>query len=99
MKVAIGSTNPAKVIPTQIVFAHHFENVQIIPIKVLSGVPQLPLNDEDMYQGALNRARAALNAVPDAEFGIGIEGGLHKYKIGWVKKEIIVVVNKTGKTG
>lgn len=99
MKVAIGSTNPKKILPTELVFSHHFDDVQIIPVAVPSGVRQLPLTNNEMYQGATNRARRALEKVPDADFAIGIEGGLHKYQIGWVKKEIIVVIDQKGKIG
>jgi inosine/xanthosine triphosphatase len=46
------------------------------PVEVDSGVPPQPFGLEETRRGALNRATAALNAVPEAKWGLGVESGL-----------------------
>ncbi|HEV2340147.1 MAG TPA: inosine/xanthosine triphosphatase [Patescibacteria group bacterium] len=101
MVVAIGTTNPSKIIPVEQVFHHYFEGIDVkaVAIKVDSGVRYLPMDADEMYQGAINRAKKAREKVQNADYTIGIEGGFHKYPFGWVKKEVIVIVDKKGKEG
>lgn len=99
MIIAVGSTNPTKIEPVQNVFGHHFEDVQVKGVSVESGVSDQPMNDSDMYKGALNRATNALKQVKDAEYGVGIEGGLDEHDYGWFEKSLVVIVNKTGDIG
>jgi inosine/xanthosine triphosphatase len=57
------------------------------------------MNDSDMYKGALNRAKNALKLVKDAEYGVGIEGGLDEHDYGWFEKSLVVIVNKASDIG
>lgn len=99
MIVAVGSTNPTKIRPVKSIFSRHFKNVRIQGVKVNSGVKNQPMNNEEMYEGALSRARQALAKVEDADFGVGIEGGVHKYKYGWFEQSLVVIVDKNGNIG
>lgn len=99
MIIAVGSTNPTKIEPVQNVFSHHFEDVDVKGVSVESGVSDQPMNDSDMYKGALNRATNALKQVKDAEYGVGIEGGLDEHDYGWFEKSLVVIVNKAGDIG
>lgn len=99
MIVAVGSTNPTKTKPVKKIFAKHFKDVEVVGVKVDSEVGEQPMTDEQMYQGALVRARKALTQVKDASFGVGIEGGLHKRSYGWFEHSIVVVVNRKGQVG
>jgi inosine/xanthosine triphosphatase len=47
-------------------------------VSVPSGVSGQPLSDEETLKGALNRANNAQNAVSDADFWVGIEGGIEE---------------------
>lgn len=49
--------------------------------------------------GASNRAKAALERNPDAAFGVGMEGGLHKILGKWYECGWIAVVDRAGKIG
>lgn len=71
MKIAIGSTNPAKVKAVEEVFKHH----QIECFNVPSGVSEQPFSDEETIQGAINRAKHALE-ISNADLSIGLEGGV-----------------------
>ncbi len=99
MLIAVGSTNPTKINPVKKVFAHHFGKVTVKGIAVNSGVGEQPMTDEAMYKGALQRAKKALEKVKGADYGVGIEGGLHEYSYGWFERSIIVIVDKKGDIG
>lgn len=99
MIVAVGSERPSKITPVKNIFSKHFTDVEVIGVKVPSGVPDQPLHDDQMYQGALNRAKAALKKTPKASYGVGIEGGLHKYSYGWFERSTVVIVDTNGNVG
>jgi len=71
--VAVGSTNPVKVEAARRAFSRIWE-VEVRGVEVDSGVPAEPIGEEAV-RGAMNRARAALNRL-NADFGVGIEGGV-----------------------
>lgn len=99
MIVAVGSTNPTKISPVELVFKTHFPKVVIKGVSVLSGVSEQPMSIDEMYLGALNRAQNALKNVKNAEYGVGIEGGLHKHIFGWFEHSIVVIVNREHEVG
>lgn len=99
MIIAVGSTNPTKIEPVKSVFGHHFEDVQITGVSVESGVNDQPMDDREMYRGALNRAKNSLAKVSGAEYGVGIEGGLDQHSYGWFEKSLVVIVNRVGEVG
>lgn len=99
MIIAVGSKNPTKIIPVRDVFSKHFGEIEVRDVSVPSGVKEQPTDVDEMYRGALNRARAALEKVPEAEYGVGIEGGLHRYSHGWFEQSLVVIVNKKGEVG
>lgn len=99
MIVAVGSTNKTKILPVTQIFKHHFNNVKVIGVKIKSAVKEQPLDDTETYNGALHRAREALKLVKNADFGVGIEGGVHKYPYGWFERSLIVIVDRKGKIG
>ncbi|UFJ41605.1 DUF84 family protein [Brevibacillus humidisoli] len=71
MKIALGTTNQAK--RKAVVLATDTEPVCL---SVPSGVADQPLSEEETIQGAINRAKHALDRMPDADVGLGLEGGL-----------------------
>ncbi|MCX6732499.1 MAG: inosine/xanthosine triphosphatase [Candidatus Roizmanbacteria bacterium] len=99
MIVAVGSMNPTKINPVREVFLKHFPDTIIKGITVPSGVAEQPMDIDAMYKGALTRAKNALKKVSGAEYGVGIEGGLHKHSFGWFEHSIVVIINKKGHIG
>jgi len=99
MIVAVGSTNPTKIAPVEAVFKTHFPKTLVRGISVASGVSEQPMSIDEMYLGALNRAQNALKNVKNAEYGVGIEGGLHKHIFGWFEHSIVVIVNSNNEIG
>lgn len=99
MIIAVGSKNKTKIQPVEEVFSYHFKDVEVVGVFVPSGVSEQPMSEEEMYTGALNRAQNALKAVKGAQYGVGIEGGMHKYSYGWIEKGLVVIVDKKGNVG
>ena len=78
MKVVVASRNPAKLCAVREAFATQFPNEtpELLPADVASGVGDQPIGDDETRRGARNRANHASEAVPDAHFWIGLEGGV-----------------------
>lgn len=77
-RLIIASTNPVKVQAAVNGFRRMFPDqvLEIQSLNVESGVsPQPPMSIETLT-GAINRAANAQQAVPDADYWIGIEGGI-----------------------
>lgn len=99
MIVAVGSKNRTKIRPVKSVFKHYFKKVTVVGVSVASGVSEQPMTDKEMFSGAFNRAKRALEAVPDALYGVGIEGGIHKYHYGWFERTLVVIIDRGGAYG
>lgn len=78
MKIAVGTTNPAKIQAIKNVF---IGSAYIIPCKVPSDVSEQPFSDEETVQGAINRAKNAIDET-NADIGIGLEGGVTETPFG-----------------
>lgn len=78
MKIVVASQNPVKIGASEDAFGQRFPNadLQIVPTSVPSGVSDQPMSDQETWQGAHNRCVAARLALPDADFYIGLEGGV-----------------------
>ncbi len=100
-KVVVASLNPVKINATREGFQKMFpeENFEFQGIEVASGVGHQPQNDHETMQGAINRADAALIAVSNADFSIGIEGGVDPHEDNLAVVAWIVVKSKEGKYG
>jgi inosine/xanthosine triphosphatase len=88
MKVAVGSTNPAKLQAVRAAILRVWPAAQVDGVSVPSGVAEMPMSDAECLQGARNRARAARRAL-GADLGVGLEGGVHRHDemlllVGWV---------------
>ena len=81
-RVIIASQNPVKVNASKEGFLQVFSDTSydFEGIKVASGVSDQPMSSQETYQGAFNRATGAQKSQPDADYWIGIEGGIEKVK-------------------
>lgn len=94
--VAVASTNPAKLGSVEGAFAKVLPGPwEVTGVTVDSGVAEQPATEEATIQGAWNRARAA-RSISDAEFVVGIEGGIVRtdMECGWV-----VILDRAGRHG
>lgn len=96
MTVAIGSTNPIKIQAVKHAMEGHFPQLKVVGVEVSSGVSEQPMSDDETQNGAENRARAALNAVTEANLGIGLEGGVQSMKRGLMNSVWCCIVDRDG---
>ncbi len=78
MRVVVASRNPVKIGAARRAFTTVFPDasVEIMPADVQSGAGDQPDSDEATRRGAKTRAmRSAVN-VPEADFWVGLEGGI-----------------------
>jgi inosine/xanthosine triphosphatase len=97
MIIAVGTKNAAKNAAVAETLSSHWREACFIPVDVASGVRAQPLSDTETLEGALNRARAALQAVPEATYGIGLEGGTHTIDKGMFLLGWVAMVHKDGR--
>lgn len=78
--LVVASQNPVKVEATRRGFASMFPSLafHLHPVAVPSGVRPQPLSDAETLQGALNRTQHAAQLVPQADYWVGIEGGVEE---------------------
>lgn len=78
IRVVIASNNPVKRQAAAAGFQRMFphEELAIRQVAVPSGVRDQPMSDAETLQGARQRAENARGALPDADFWVGIEGGV-----------------------
>lgn len=78
MKIVVTSHNPVKIQAVRRAFESQFpeHEFELIPMGVDSGVSDQPMSDRETRQGARNRVEQARVQSPDADFWVGLEGGL-----------------------
>jgi inosine/xanthosine triphosphatase len=101
MKIIVASTNPAKIKAVSDGFKQMFTdtNFNIEGISVESGVNDQPMTDKETYTGALNRADNAYKASPEADYFVGLEGGIESKDEEMEAFAWIVIRSKDGKYG
>lgn len=77
-RIVLASENPVKRHAVQSAFERMFpgKGLSIVTVSVPSGVSRQPASDLETFQGAFNRAQAAFQRLPEADYWIGIEGGI-----------------------
>ena len=98
MRVSVGSLNPAKISAVQSVFEKVWPGVEVVSAAVPSGISEMPVGDEITLSGARNRAKAAREQL-DADFGVGLEGGVHLDSAGLLLMGWVVIVDRNGREG
>lgn len=78
--IILASNNPVKIQAALQGFQRMFpaEEFAIRQVSVPSGVSSQPFSDQETYQGASNRVEAAFQREPEADFWVGIEGGVEE---------------------
>ncbi|MDZ7629940.1 MAG: inosine/xanthosine triphosphatase [Gemmatimonadaceae bacterium] len=83
--MVVGSTNPVKIEAVRAVLARCAGSLLVHGVSVPSGVPDQPWGDDETRAGAVARAAAALAMDPDADLGVGLEGGVVRESDGGVR--------------
>lgn len=98
--VIVGSKNPVKVKSTENAFSHMFEDSFVVQgLNVNSNVSDQPKGDVETYTGAYNRAFASKSAFPEADFWVGIEGGVDHVGEQMVSFAWMVIIDADNRIG
>jgi non-canonical (house-cleaning) NTP pyrophosphatase len=76
-KIAVGTTSEQKIGYLKEVLALIGIDAEIFSVAVESGVSEQPMTSKETKTGSINRSRLALENMPDADVGLGIEVGYH----------------------
>ena len=100
-KVIVASTNPVKIETVKIGFSKMFPKEKFVfsGVTVPSGVSDQPQSEEETLKGATIRAKNAMKKVPEADYWVGVEGGLKRENGEAQAFAWIVVIHKGGKIG
>lgn len=99
-QVVVASENPVKMRAARRAFARMFpgHGFEVRSAAVPSGVDHQPSSDRETYEGARTRALGARERLPEADFWVGIEGGVEDTPDGMLAFAWVVVVSR-GRTG
>lgn len=99
VRVAVGTANRLKVAAVADSFRAAFPRLRfrVRGVRVRTGVPEQP-TEAQTFRGAENRARRALAGWPQADYGVGIEAGLHRsdYLGRRLDVQYVVILDKDG---
>lgn len=98
--VVISSKNPVKVKATKQAFTLVFpdQTFDFVEVSAASGVADQPLSSQETITGAANRAANAAVVHPQADYYVGIEGGIEQTDLGMESFAWAVIQGQT-KTG
>lgn len=99
--VIVGSENPIKLATTKQAFAATFPNEQFeyITFAAASNVSAQPFGVAETKLGALNRANHCRTQYPQADFFVGLEGGLEEIDTEFWTSAWMCIQDATGKCG
>ena len=94
----VASSNPAKISAVEMAFSEAFPKLEFeyMGVEVKSGVADQPMSDEETREGAVKRVQNAMAVQPQADYWVGLEGGVAK--IGG-KMQSFAWVSVAGKKG
>lgn len=98
-RVAVGSTNPAKLEAVRQAFAELHPGAFEVEAIATADADDQPWGEAETRTGALRRARAALDAPAAADWGIGLEGGMARDDAGILVTSWIAACHRDGRQG
>jgi inosine/xanthosine triphosphatase len=106
MKIVIASKNPVKINATKEAFLKVFSSTafEFEGVSVPSDVSDQPMSSAEALKGAINRTEKSSTEILDADYYVGLEGGVEDcdgkmYSFAWVAVRDNHGKMGTGKTG
>ncbi len=99
--IIVASQNPVKVNSTLEAFQRVFpdDTFDVSGVAVPSDVSDQPMTHRETMQGAFNRATHARKAQPDADYWVGIEGGIEDTDMGMQCFAWVIILSTVDKVG
>lgn len=94
MKIVLASTSAVKISACNKAFAG-MTGINIVTVKVPSGIAAQPMSDETL-RGAFNRIENARIAIPNADLYVSIENGIFEENGDYVDRAVVVIAKKNG---
>ena len=100
-KIAVASQNPVKARAALQAFQSLFaeRSFEVTGVAVPSGVADQPMSLAETMLGAQNRAEHARAALPDADYWVGIEGGIEDTALGMICFARVHIIGRDGQVG
>ncbi|OIP23591.1 inositol monophosphatase [bacterium CG_4_10_14_0_2_um_filter_33_32] len=100
-KIIIVSNNPVKIDATLKGFQKMFpsERFEIDTCNAVSGVKDQPDTDKESFRGAMNRVENSCRVIKEADFWVGIEGGIEEKEGEMEVFAWVVIKSADGKFG
>ncbi|MCB9809142.1 inosine/xanthosine triphosphatase [Candidatus Nomurabacteria bacterium] len=97
--IAVGSLNPIKIEAAKKAFEQTFpqETFEAVGHAADSEVSDQPMSSRETLLGGRNRVRNTRAAAPDADYYVGLEGGLEEIEGKLIEVGWMVVENQSGK--
>ncbi len=101
LKIIVASKNPVKINATRRGFEQMFPELEfsVEGVSAESGVSDQPIGREETLQGAYNRLEKIAIDQPDADYWVGIEGGIEVHDEEMEVSAWVVIRGKNGRTG
>lgn len=97
--ILVGSKNPVKISCTEDAFTRAFNSSFLVEgINASSGVPDQPIGNQETLLGAKNRALNSREIFPEANYWVGIEGGVEEDDTGMFAFAWIYILHNSGKS-
>ncbi len=98
--IIVGSKNPVKIKCTENAFESLFDDQFLVQgLNVDPQVSSQPMGDVETYTGAYNRAYECKKAFPEADYWVGIEGGVDEVGEQMVAFAWMVILNGSNTIG
>jgi inosine/xanthosine triphosphatase len=100
MIIAVGSRNRTKLEAVRLAFSELWPDIacRVVGCSVDSDVRSQPMSDLEAYRGARARAGGISRDI-EADFRVGLEGGLQNFEGRWFNSTWVVVIDRTGAEG
>ncbi|MDG6915474.1 MAG: inosine/xanthosine triphosphatase [Nitrososphaerota archaeon] len=95
--VAVGSRNPAKTLGARKAFSRYFTDLEVRGVDATLAVRVQPLTLEETIEGAVARARLAIQASGEADFGVGVEAGLTAFGDESLNLQVAAIMDRRGR--
>jgi inosine/xanthosine triphosphatase len=100
MLIIVGSRNPVKIKAARNVFRKLLGNkIEVYGVEVAVPLSNQPIGMEETVNGAVERARFAINSNGKADFGVGIEAGLvevPRTMSGFMNQQFTAIIDREG---
>lgn len=101
LKIIVASHNPVKIHAVTAAFGQQFpgQELEVLPVSVPSGVSDQPMADEESHRGARQRVENAMANYPQADYWVGMEGGLESHDGALMGSAWMVIGDARGQRG